>query len=161
MSSRLGSLPRQRRFVAALAAALLVLPLALAPRAEAFVYWADLNNETIGRANLDGRGVDDRFISGIRGLVTVAVDGRYIYWGGANGIGRARLDGTKVNETFIVPAPPIPMTRSANSRSMITTSTGPRTSVFTRDSTRTDRSAAPISTGRASRVDSSPGSRTW
>jgi hypothetical protein len=51
----------------ALLAALLVLTLALASRAEAFIYWAnhDLgggSRGTIARANLDGTGVDESFI---------------------------------------------------------------------------------------------------
>src|SRR5215216_3624893 len=68
--------------VLALLAALLVLPLALAPRAEAFVYWTDPVNNAIGRANLDGTGVDKRFISGVAIPGSVAVDARHIYWGG-------------------------------------------------------------------------------
>ena len=75
--------------VLALLAALLVLPLALAPRAEAFVYWTNSRRHGIGRANLDGRGVDQRFIdlrpSRRRGASTV--DARHIYWTRAeNGI---------------------------------------------------------------------------
>jgi hypothetical protein len=87
----------------ALLAALIVLPLALAPRAEAFVYWADPSKGAIGRANLDGTGVDKRFIRRIESPVSVAVDGRYIYWTTPTpaAIARARLDGTKVDETFI------------------------------------------------------------
>ena len=48
----------------ALLAALLVLPLALAPRAEAFIYWANFNTDSIGRAKLDGSGVNQVFITG-------------------------------------------------------------------------------------------------
>jgi hypothetical protein len=94
----------------ALLAALLVLTLALASRAEAFIYWADYGKNSIGRADLDGTGIDGRFISGIEIPATVAVDGRYIYWGGYGAgdanefeadIVRARLDGTKVDWRFI------------------------------------------------------------
>ena len=98
--------------VLAALAALLVLPLALAPRAEAFVYWTNSSTNAIGRANLDGTGVDERFIGGTELPGAVAVDGRYIYWGGYGqvahpteeqgaAIARARLDGTKVDWTFI------------------------------------------------------------
>ena len=96
----------------ALLGALLVLPLALAARAEAFVYWTNSSTNAIGRANLDGTGVDERFIGGTELPGAVAVDGRYIYWGGYGqvahpteeqgaAIARARLDGTKVDWTFI------------------------------------------------------------
>jgi hypothetical protein len=45
-----------------LLAAVLVLTLAVAARADAFVYWANTNAGTIGRANLDGTGVNQNFI---------------------------------------------------------------------------------------------------
>ena len=44
-------------------AALAVATLALAARADAFVYWADLNSNSIGRASLDGKVVEPFFIS--------------------------------------------------------------------------------------------------
>ena len=94
----------------ALLAALLVLPLALAPRAEAFVYWVDSARDTIGRANLNGTGFDKRFIRGYAPSA-VAVDARHIYWAGLElgvdgnselwAIGRARLNGSKVDRRFI------------------------------------------------------------
>jgi hypothetical protein len=78
---RRGARPLPTTFVGALAllATLLVSPLALAPRAEAFVYWANEGppptiSATIGRANLDGSGVDERFISGTNSVGSVAVD---------------------------------------------------------------------------------------
>ncbi len=82
------------------AAILLVLPMALAPRAEAYVYW---NNESgIGRANLDGTAIDESFIVlGHPGAGSVAVDARHIYWIQRDGIGRAKLDGTGVDRRFI------------------------------------------------------------
>ena len=52
---------RSRRAVLFLAALLLASP-ALAPRAEAFVFWTN-SGDTIGRANLDGTGVDPSFIT--------------------------------------------------------------------------------------------------
>ena len=94
--------------------ALLVLSLALAPRAEAFIYWT--NGDSVGRANLDGTGLNSHFIA-------VSTDGAYprdltldeknVYWAAAcfsepptvlctNGaIGRADLDGTGVDEKLI------------------------------------------------------------
>jgi hypothetical protein len=85
---------------------LLVLTLALASRAEAFVYWTESFGDTIGRANLDGTGVDKRFITGARNPSGVTVDGGHLYWtqSNTNTIGRANLDGTGVDPSFITSA---------------------------------------------------------
>jgi hypothetical protein len=67
---------------------------------------------TIGRANLDGTGVDPSFITLAGkpyGPYGVAVDGSHVYWTDAGGggsfgqgtIGRANLDGTGVDKRFI------------------------------------------------------------
>ena len=69
-----------------------------------FIYWVNSQGTSIGRANLDGSGVDQRFITGTKGACGLAVAGSHIYWGNTNGeqsIGRASLDGTAVNERFI------------------------------------------------------------
>ena len=84
-----------------------VLPLAFAPGAEAFIYWTNQTDGTIGRADLDGTGVDERFIGDdIYSAGGVAVDARHIYWAARTSnetptIARARLDGTKVDQTFV------------------------------------------------------------
>ena len=75
----------------------------------AYVYWAnyDPNAETtIGRASLDGTGVNQSFITSTGGLIEIAVDGQHIYWPNtlAGTIGRANLDGTGVNQFFITGA---------------------------------------------------------
>jgi streptogramin lyase len=77
--------------------------LALAARASAFVYWADTQNQTIGRANNDGSGVDDAFIQTGALPFAVAVDSSHIYWANQNGnsIGRANIDGSEVDNNFI------------------------------------------------------------
>ena len=63
-----------RRLV--LAVSILVLGmLALAARADAFVYWANFGNGTIGRANLNGSHVNQSFITGASAPIGVAVDG--------------------------------------------------------------------------------------
>jgi hypothetical protein len=76
----------------------------------AHIYWTSVLStgattgpftETIGRANLDGTGVQESIISDSNGSCGLAVDGAHIYWGRANGIGRANLDGTGVNLDFI------------------------------------------------------------
>jgi virginiamycin B lyase len=87
---------------------LLVLSLALAARAEAYIYWANDDPSTIGRADLDGTSVDQSFITpatgGVyAGLGDLAVDSAHVYWTGsfAGTIGRADLDGTGVDPSFV------------------------------------------------------------
>lgn len=77
--------------------------LTLDARASAFVYWADAQNQTIGRASNDGSGVDDAFIKTGALPFAVAVDSAHIYWVNQNSgtIGRARIDGSEVNNSFI------------------------------------------------------------
>jgi virginiamycin B lyase len=94
--------------VLALLAALLVSTLALAPRADAYVYWS--SGSIIGRANLDGTGVNQSFITGIQsqfpGTGDPAVDGGHIYWANSvpGTIGRANLDGSDPNQSLITGA---------------------------------------------------------
>ena len=88
-------------------AALALATLAFAARADAFVYWTNYKAGTIGRANLDGSGVDQSFINTAVGKpYGVAVDDHYIYWtnGAAGTIGRANLDGSGVDQNFITGA---------------------------------------------------------
>jgi hypothetical protein len=80
----------------------------LAPAAHAYLYWAHRGNETgttLGRANLNGTGVNQSFIGGATGPVGVAVDSAHIYWantfGAHESIGRANLDGSEANQSFI------------------------------------------------------------
>jgi Zn ribbon nucleic-acid-binding protein len=98
--------PHPRRYLVLLSAALLAVTLALAPRAEAFVYWTESFGDTIGRANVDGTGVDKRFITGARNPSGVAVDAAHVYWtqSKTNTIGRANLNGTGVDKRFITGA---------------------------------------------------------
>jgi hypothetical protein len=107
------------RFATLLLAALLALAItvALAPRAEAYVYWIGEHGEpgtiesapAIGRANLDGSGVKRDFVAlprqdARRGL---AVGDTHLYWtnpdasGLVGDIGRAKLDGTGADQSFI------------------------------------------------------------
>jgi hypothetical protein len=73
------------------------------------LYWS--NRNWIGRAGLDGTGVDQRFIK-LTGLAAmVAVSSGYLYWAtdrgpgvppaGSGAIGRANLNGSAVNQRFI------------------------------------------------------------
>ena len=102
---------RARVRVAILLVTAALIVLALPSSAGAFVYWINWNHTTaqgsIGRANLDGTGANQNFITFPTGLEYephgVAVDGSHIYW--AHGaIGRANLDGTGVDESFITPS---------------------------------------------------------
>ncbi|MDX6606387.1 MAG: hypothetical protein QOD14_927 [Solirubrobacterales bacterium] len=84
------------------AIALLLLP----PLASAnFVYWASSGQTTIGRAKLNGTGVNNAFVTGLTNVHGVAVDSKHIYWtqgsGATSSIGRANLDGSGVNSSFI------------------------------------------------------------
>ena len=138
--------------VLALLAALLVLALALARDADAYIYWTNfitgtnITTDTIGRANLDGTGVNQSFISGASSPIGIAVDADHIYWANfATGtIGRANLDGTGVNQSFITGA------------------SGPRgvavdaSYVYWTNLDHRTRSAAPTSTAPASTRASSP-----
>ena len=77
-----------------------------------YIYWINFvegaTPVAIGRANLDGTGVNKRFIPGrpANGC-GIAVAGGHIYWTNAGfvksryAIGRANLDGTGVNHRFI------------------------------------------------------------
>jgi streptogramin lyase len=81
----------------------LLASLALAARAAAFVYWADSQNQTIGRAANDGSEVNDAFIHTGELPFAVAVDAGHVYWANQNGnsIGRANIDGSEANNNFI------------------------------------------------------------
>ena len=91
--------------------ALLAVMLALAPGAGAYVYWTDVYGH-IGRANLDGSGVDRNFIGGTGRGCGIAVDAQHIYWGVGGGpsgdaaIGRANIDGSHAQPDFIDFEPP-------------------------------------------------------
>lgn len=65
--------------------------------------WANNSSGTIGRANIDGTGVNQSLIAGASSPALPAVDGSYIYWANQStgDIGRARLDGSGVQQNFI------------------------------------------------------------
>ena len=73
------------------------------------MYWANYNpgnGTTFGRANLDGTGANQSFITAATDSIGIAVDGQHVYWTNtfAGTIGRANLDGTGVNQFFITGA---------------------------------------------------------
>ena len=89
--------------VGLLAAIVLLL---LPPLASAnFVYWTNIGGTTIGRAKINGTGVNNSFISGLDNPHGVAVDSKFIYWSQGSAttgsIGRANLDGSGANPNFI------------------------------------------------------------
>ncbi len=67
-----------------------------------YVYWISRFGWSVGRARLDGGGVEPSLIeaSGVSGC-GLAVSGPYLYWAGAEGIGRANLDGTGAIPQFV------------------------------------------------------------
>ena len=107
------SWPTRAGLLALLIASLISWSLAPAARAQGHVYWAwgtsinpfDPAPSGIGRANLDGTGVDQNFIIFHGNPIAIAVDGAHIYWLNtdirAATIGRAKLDGTGVEPSFI------------------------------------------------------------
>jgi hypothetical protein len=71
-----------------------------------YIYWTNAAEwrkpVPIGRANLDGTGVNKRFITGVtNGSCGIAASGGHIYWTTGGFLGRANLDGTGVNRRFI------------------------------------------------------------
>jgi hypothetical protein len=59
--------------------------------AQDHVYWTNLGATTIGRANIDGGGVDQSFIDTGQeyGICGVGVDAAHVYWaGGVTGTAR-------------------------------------------------------------------------
>jgi hypothetical protein len=72
-----------------------------------FLYWTNTWSGSIGRANVDGSGVNQNFITGLIEPSGVDVEGSFIYWSsfnaavGASSIGRANVNGTGVNTSFI------------------------------------------------------------
>jgi len=75
------------------------------------VYWSDngtndSHGTTIGRADVDGTGADQNFISDASSPTAVAVDAGHVYWANlwASTIGRANLDGTGADQNFITGA---------------------------------------------------------
>ncbi len=92
-----------------LAAALAALTLS-APAA-AQIYWANRGDDSIGRANRDGTGVDQGFISGAGAPNGVAIDSAHLFWTHdtvSGGVARANLNGTQVDQSFIATAGPSP-----------------------------------------------------
>ena len=70
---------------------------ASAQSAQAYLYVADANNNTIGRANLDGTNFDPAFISAATSFpLQLAVNDTHLFWANqnSNSISRANVDGS-------------------------------------------------------------------
>jgi hypothetical protein len=94
----------RRRSIGTLAASLALLAMfAFAAEASAHIYWADSQNDRIGRAENDGSGVNPNFIQTGDLPIAVAVSATHIYWANQNSgtIGRASIDGSGVDNSFI------------------------------------------------------------
>jgi hypothetical protein len=73
-----------------------------------FIYFTTSSGTGIGRANLNGTGVNLNFITGLNGEIAfLAADSSNIFWadwgnrGTGTTIGRANLNGTGVKQSFI------------------------------------------------------------
>lgn len=67
------------------------------------VYWAEPGRRSIGRASLDGSGVEYDFLGGLENPCGIAVDGTSIYWAeeGGGTIAKADLDGGGIDRDFV------------------------------------------------------------
>jgi len=66
---------------------------------DTYIYFRTTN--TIGRANLDGTGVNMNWITGVAFGYGLTVDANYVYISGDSSIARANIDGTGLNTTWI------------------------------------------------------------
>lgn len=93
------------RYLVPVLTAVTAMLIAAADASANFVYWANQGQTTIGRAKINGAGVNNSFMTGLTDLHGVAIDSKHVYWAQGNGatstIGRANLDGTSPNPSFI------------------------------------------------------------
>jgi hypothetical protein len=69
------------------------------------IYWVSSFAHLIGRANIDGSGVEKTFIGGLADPSDVKVNAQHVYWSDfVGGVGRANLDGSNPNPNFITGA---------------------------------------------------------
>src|SRR3954467_8869992 len=71
--------------------------------ADAYIYWANRDNASIGRARTNGKGIDESYIATGASLWGVAVDEDHIYWSDRKKgrIGRVNRDGTGFDKNFV------------------------------------------------------------
>jgi len=77
---------------------------------DTYVYWSNFGGNTIGRANLDGTGVNQSFITGANHPVGISADDTHIYW--ANQGSNKSAGRTWTGRTSRRPSsPPVPRPR--------------------------------------------------
>jgi hypothetical protein len=98
----------RRRALLSLAIAAMLAALALLiapPHARGnFVYWSNSDGNSLGRAKINGTGLNNSFVTGVTSPWGIAVDSKYIYWEQPGSIGRANLDGSAPNPNFVTGA---------------------------------------------------------
>lgn len=67
----------------------------------AHVFWSSTGTEGLGRAGLDGGGMQVDFLPNAGAPLGIDVDATHIYWANDNGVARSNLDGTDVVQGFI------------------------------------------------------------
>jgi len=74
-----------------------------APSAHAYLYWANYIGDTIARANIDGTGVNESFVTNVPDGGGMAADAAHLYWAYRyhGQIGRVGIDGTGASAGFI------------------------------------------------------------
>ncbi|MGK2956070.1 MAG: hypothetical protein ACSLFI_10430 [Solirubrobacterales bacterium] len=96
-----------RHFRVLLISTTLLLAALLVPSsAGAYIYWPNDTEafNSIGRANQDGTGVNNKFVETIVSPCDVATNGTYVYWSGGEGvgyIGRANVANRAAQDYFI------------------------------------------------------------
>src|SRR5436853_242252 len=101
-----GPMDRNRISVGALGLlAGILLTLALAAPAGAYIYWAEPQRPAIARAENDGSGIDKNFITAAVEPCGVALDSGHVYWVDLTStearIGRSSLDGGFVQAEYV------------------------------------------------------------
>jgi hypothetical protein len=67
-----------------------------------YIFWSDTTS-TIGRASVDGTGIDRNFVTGAKSPDLMDAYGKFLYWSNQQGsaIGRASLAGAFVKQSFV------------------------------------------------------------
>ncbi len=67
------------------------------------IYWSNMRQGTIGRADIDGSNINDEFLAPGGWINGLAVDASHLYWSGYTSgyMGRADLDGSNANSQFV------------------------------------------------------------
>jgi hypothetical protein len=79
------------------------LTLTCTASADAYIYWANRDNASVGRARTNGKGVDESYIGTGASIWGVAVDANHIYWSDRTKgrIGRVKRNGKGFDNKFV------------------------------------------------------------